>query len=468
MTAETLFDLIIVGSGPGGEGAAMQAAKEGLKVALVEKSPMVGGSCTHLGTIPSKSLRQMSHLLTIYQDDLLFNRGHIFPDIGFSDFLSRAKDVIAQQVARRQSHYFRNRIRLFQGLAEFRDKNSIYLHVKGKASEVLRAKNFILAVGSAPYQPPEFDFNHKNIFDSDSILSMNFTPRHMVIYGAGAIGCEYTSIFRALGTKVTLINTRSSLLSFLDEDISNALTYHFRDKGVHVLNNERIEDFESCGDFLSLRLHSGKSIKTDVVLVTVGRTGCVENLGLTKLGVLTDDRQYIKVNEHYQTNIDNIYAVGDITGFPCLASAAYDQGRFAALHLINPMCDDSLVKDIPLGIYTSPEISCIGKSEKELTEARVSYEMGAVSFKHLARAQIKGETAGMLKILFDKETLQILGIHCFGQSASEIIHIGQSIMAQKGEANSMKYFVNTTFNYPTMAEAYRVAALNGLNRLKFN
>ena len=408
----------------------------------------------------------MAHRLTTYQSDPFFNHGNLSLNLGFSDFLLRARDVIAQQVARRQSHYFRNHIRMFQGKVEFVDQHTINIHVSNKPSSVLKAKNFVLAVGSTPYHPPQFDFNHSRIMDSDTILEMDFTPRRIIVYGAGVIGCEYTSIFRALGIKVTLVNTRESLLSFLDHDITNALTYHFRDKGVHIFHKEAIDKVDDFDDSVVVHLRSGKKIKADAMLVTAGRVGNTNELGLHKLDIKTDERRYIKVNEHYQTNVNNVYAVGDITGFPCLASAAYDQGRFAALHLIDNHCDNSLVKDIPMGIYTSPEISCIGRTAAELTEAQIPYEVGAVAFKHLARAQITGQTAGMLKILFHCETLEILGIHCFGQNASEIIHIGQAIMAQKGSSNSLKYFINTTFNYPTMAEAYRVAALNGLNRLK--
>jgi NAD(P) transhydrogenase len=279
------------------------------------------------------------------------------------------------------------------------------------------------------------------------------------------IGCEYTSIFRNLEVKVNLVNTRSKLLEFLDDEIIDALSYHMRDRGVLLRHNETCERVEGRDDGVVLYLKSGKQLKTDVLLWANGRTGNSDNLGLDAINVKPDSRGLLKVNEHYQTEVPHIYAVGDVIGFPSLASAAYDQGRFAAIHAVCDHAEMALVRDVPTGIYTSPEISSLGQTEKELTEKNVPYEIGHALFKSLARAQITGQTVGMLKLLFHRETLAILGIHCFGANASEIIHIGQAIMAQEGKANTLMYFVNTTFNYPTMAEAYRVAALNGYNRL---
>jgi NAD(P) transhydrogenase len=264
---------------------------------------------------------------------------------------------------------------------------------------------------------------------------------------------------------VNLVNTRDKLLSFLDDEIIDALAYHLRDQGVLIRHNETLESVKGESDGAVLALKSGKKLKTDVLLMANGRTGNVQGLGLETLGIVPDGRGLIPINAQYQTAQKHVYAVGDVVGPPSLASAAYDQGRFAVTHLIHGSCDESLVKDIPAGIYTSPEISSLGQTERELTAAKVPYELGHSLFRSLARAQITGQTVGMLKILFHRETLEILGIHCFGAEAAEIIHIGQAIMTQKPPANTLRYFINTTFNYPTMAEAYRVAALNGLNRL---
>ena len=280
------------------------------------------------------------------------------------------------------------------------------------------------------------------------------------------IGCEYASIFRGLDVKVNLINNRDKLLAFLDDEIIDALSYHLRDQGVLIRHNETYERIEARDDGVVVHLKSGKKIRSDILLWANGRTGNTHDLGLEQLGVTPNGRGQIDVDEVYRLKTQpHIYAVGDVVGYPSLASAAYDQGRFAATHLVTGECDSRLVKDIPTGIYTDPEISSVGRTERELTEQGVPYEVGHALFRSLARAQLTESRVGMLKLLFHRETLQILGVHCFGDQAAEIVHIGQAIMAQSGEANSLRYFINTTFNYPTMAEAYRVAALNGYNRV---
>jgi len=300
------------------------------------------------------------------------------------------------------------------------------------------------------------------------LLQLKDHPKSITIYGAGVIGCEYASIFRGLGIKVNLINTRNQLLSFLDDEIIDALAYHLRENGVLIRHSEEYEKVEADDNSVTLFLKSNKQIRSDFLLWAQGRTGNSQNMGLEALGIKTDSRGSIPVNKYYQSTVPNIYAVGDIIGYPSLASASYDQGRFAARHFISGEGAVLRTEFIPTGIYTIPEISSVGLNERELTEKKIPYEVGHSFFKHLARAQITGRTTGMLKILFHRESLKILGIHCFGYGASEIIHIGQAIMSQPGEGNSLRYFVDTTFNYPTMAEAYRVAALNGLNRVDHN
>jgi NAD(P) transhydrogenase len=329
----------------------------------------------------------------------------------------------------------------------------------------LEAGAIILSTGSRPYRPTDISFSHARVYDSDTILDLPDTPRSISIYGAGVIGCEYASMFRNLGVKVNLINTRGNLLEFLDDEIIDALSYHLRDRGVLIRHNEVYEKVEPVGDGVILHLKSGKQIKTDVLLWAAGRSGNTEELNLSAVGIEPNKRGQLEVDEHFRTSVEHIYAVGDVIGVPSLASAAYVQGRYAAQHLIEGHGARSMVDDIPTGIYTSPEISSLGRTERELTTAGVPYEVGHSIFKNLARAQITGQTVGMLKLLFHRESLELLGIHCFGANAAEIIHIGQAIMSQPGEQNTLNYFVNSTFNYPTMAEAYRVAALNGLNRL---
>ena len=323
----------------------------------------------------------------------------------------------------------------------------------------------MVATGSRPYRPDDVDFDHPRVFDSDTILNLEETPRSMTIYGAGVIGCEYASMFRNLDVKLNLVNTRSKLLEFLDDEIIDALSYHMRDTGVRLRHDEVCERIEPLDDCVILHLKSGKQLRSDVLLWANGRAGNTDALGLDAAGLTVDRRGQLKINENFQTDVPHIYAVGDVAGPPALASAAYVQGRFAARHLCKGDCGQFRIDQIPAGIYTMPEISSLGSTERELTEDKVPYEVGHSMFKNLARAQIAGRAVGMLKLLFHRDTLEILGIHCFGPNASEIIHIGQAIMSQPAPHNSLLYFINTTFNYPTMAEAYRVAALNGYNRL---
>ncbi|XKH00500.1 Si-specific NAD(P)(+) transhydrogenase [Marinobacter nauticus] len=461
--AEHHYDVVVIGAGPAGEGAAMNATKHGKRVAIIEDKPTVGGNCTHWGTIPSKALRHsVKQIIT-------FNTNQMFRDIGeprwfsFPRVLQNAQKVIGKQVKLRTGFYARNRVDLINGRASFLDKNRI--EVRGnKAIETLHFKQAIVATGSRPFLPPDVDFRHHRIYNSDSILNLSHTPRTLIIFGAGVIGSEYASIFAGLGVKVDLINPGSRILSFLDDEISDALSYHLRSNGVLIRHNEMYESVQGDDHGVVLSLKSGKRIRADAFLWCAGRSGNTDNLGLENIGLEPNNRGQLAVDKHYRTDVENIYAVGDVIGWPSLASAAYDQGRSAA----SDIAEDEyfrFVDDVPTGIYTIPEISSVGKTEQELTEAKVPYEIGKAFFKHLARAQITGESVGMLKILFHPETKEILGIHCFGDQAAEIVHIGQAIMNQEGEANTLDYFINTTFNYPTMAEAYRVAALNGLNRI---
>lgn len=444
----------------------MQASKMGKRVAVIEQFQRIGGGCTHWGTIPSKALRY-----SIFQMSEV-NENPLFRDAGFSVNLSipqlrkSAASVIDRQVIMRRGFYDRNKVALFAGHARFIDANTVeFITPDGALPHRLQGAAFVIAAGSRPYRPPTIDFSHPRVFDSDTILNLDYTPSSITIYGAGVIGCEYASMFRNIGMRVNLINTRGKLLEFLDDEIIDALAYHMRDRGMRLRHSETFDRVEGLDDGAVLHLQSGKQIKSDILLWANGRTGNSDNLGLETIGITPNSRGQIEVNAQMQTSVPNVYAVGDIIGFPSLASAAYVQGRFAAKHFVGAECNTECMHDIPTGIYTSPEISSVGRTERELTTANVPFEVGHAMFKNLARAQITGQTTGMLKLLFHRESLEILGVHCFGANASEIIHIGQAIMSQKGEANSLRYFLDSTFNYPTMAEAYRVAALNGYNRL---
>ncbi len=379
----------------------------------------------------------------------------------FPQIIRHAQRVINDQVFLRHSYYEKNDVDIHAGQARFVDANTIRI---GPRSPLLKADHFIIATGSRPYRPEDVDFSHSRMFDSDTILGMTHSPRKVTVIGAGVIGCEYASIFAGLGAKVELINPADTLLSFLDWEISDALSYHLRNAGVRSHHNEQYDRLEYFDSHIITHLKSGKRIKSDIVLWANGRSGNTEALGLDALGINTNSRGQIEVNHQYRTAVENIYAAGDVIGWPSLASAAYDQGRAACNAIVNPeACRE--IDRVASGIYTIPEISTLGRTERELTLARVPYEVGKAFFKNTARGQITGEQVGMLKLIFHFETLEILGIHCFGDQASEIVHIGQAIMLQEGSANTLRYFLNTTFNYPTMAEAYRIAALDGLNRV---
>ncbi|MCG8669922.1 MAG: Si-specific NAD(P)(+) transhydrogenase [Pseudomonadales bacterium] len=460
----THFDVVVIGSGPAGEGAAMRASKSGLQVAMVDDKEGVGGNCAHLGTIPSKALRHSVKQI------IRFNTDPMFRDIGepkmfsFPKVIKRAERVIGKQVTLRTSFYSRNRVRLYSGVARFTDAHTLEVVNEDGSIETLITEKVVIATGSRPYRPDDVDFSHGRIYDSDTILGLKHTPRKIVIYGAGVIGCEYASIFCGLGVRVELINTRDRLLDFLDHEISDALSYHLREIGVLIRNGEEYDKVEGRDNDVLVHMKSGKLVRGDSFLWCNGRTGNTDMLNLDAVGLAANHRGQLEVNDRYQTSVDHVYAAGDVIGWPSLASAAYDQGRSTGGAVLDSE-DFYFVQDVPTGIYTIPEISSLGKTEHELTQLQVPYEVGQAFFKTIARAQISGETVGMLKILFHRETLEILGIHCFGDQAAEIVHIGQAIMNQPGELNTLEYFVNTTFNYPTMAEAYRVAALNGLYRV---
>ena len=456
------YDAVVIGAGPAGEAAAMKLAKSGKKVVVVDARSQVGGNSAHVGTIPSKALRQSVFNLINYRRDPLFSQGLDYYQVPLNKVLTKARKVVRNQVDTHTRFYERNQIEVRNGWASFVDNHTLQIELTdGLGIETITFNKAIITVGSRPYRPDLLDFDHPRVFDSDKILQMDYVVKKIIIYGAGVIGCEYASIFTGLGYKVDLINNHDSLLSYLDKEISDALAHDFRQFGVLVRHKEEIERLETHDDYVVLHLKSGKRIKSDAILWSNGRSGNTESLNLEAIGLKANNRGQLKVDDTYRTEIDNIYAAGDVIGWPSLASAAYDQGRCAAAFMVGDK-DAEPVSSVPTGIYTIPEISSIGKTEQELTDEKVPYEVGQAFFKHLARAQIIGERSGVLKILFHRETLEILGIHCYGNHASEIIHIGQAVMKLNG---TLEYFVNTTFNYPTMAEAYRVAALNGLNRV---
>jgi len=459
------YDLLVIGSGPAGESAAINAAKNDLAVAVIEQQPAVGGNCTHRGTIPSKVLRHAVQQWQRAQRSPILKDFLVNPVATYPAMLDSLRSVVRIQVNMRHKFYIRNRIELVSGSAEFEDAHTVLVRLANGGQRRITAGKIVIAVGASPYRPAGIDFDHPRVYDSDTILSMEHTPRKLIIFGAGVIGCEYASIFSGLSVKVELVNTRQRLLEFLDDEISDALGYHLRDTGVMVRHREEFERLETGDRGITLHLASGKRLHADALLWCNGRTGNTHGLRLEAAGLAPDGKGLLAVDRHYRTAIPHIFAAGDVIGWPSLASAAYNQGRFAAESACGSDCSLA-VEDVATGIYTLPEISSVGRTERELTEARIPYEVGRAFFKDTARGQISGESVGMLKILFHPTTLQVQGIHCFGAEATEIIHIGQAIMNQPGSGNTVQYFVTTTFNYPTMAEAYRIAALNGLNRLE--
>lgn len=455
------YDIIVIGSGPAGESAAMNAAKKGRRVAVISEREEVGGNCTHLGTIPSKALRHSVKQVMEFSTNPLLKEFATLHKPSFPQLIQHANRAIDEQVHLRAGYYEKNGVDVIHGLASFEDAQTIRLDSNGPR---VSADHFIIATGSRPYRPESVDFTHPRIFDSDTILDLGYSPRKVTVIGAGVIGCEYASIFAGLGVKVELINPAQSLLSFLDWEISDALSYHLRNAGVRSRHNEEYERLEYFDSHVITHLKSGKRIKSDIVLWANGRTGNTDQLNLAALGLQPNSRGQLEVDKTYRTAVANVYAAGDVIGWPSLASVSYDQGRAASNAIVDPAACVTIDR-FAAGIYTIPEISSLGKTERELTLEKVPYEVGKAFFKNTARGMLTGEQVGMLKILFHFDTLEVLGIHCFGDQASEIVHIGQAIMLQEGKANTMNYFLTTTFNYPTMAEAYRIAALDGLNRV---
>jgi NAD(P) transhydrogenase len=461
------FDIIVIGTGPAGEGAAMTGTRNHRRVAVVERYLEVGGGCTHWGTIPSKALRHAVKTLRETQHDPLLKSLRHGLHVDYPHLLANAKDAIEAQVTSRLRFYERNEVPVFAGAAWFIDPHTIEVRPDQPGHGVprlLRANHIVLASGSRPYHPRELDFTHPRVRDSDSILHYEDDPCAVTIFGGGVIGCEYASIFLGLGCKVTLINTHRQLLSFLDQEIAEALSSHLHEQGCVIRHGEQFARLETRDTDVVLELDTGRRIRSDLLLWAAGRIGNSDGMNLEAIGIVPNSRGHIAINEYCQTALPHIYAAGDVGGRPALASAAYVQGCRAMRHIINPDEPPQRADLVPSGIYTLPEISSVGLTERELLERRTPYEVGRASFNNLARAQLIDERIGLLKILFHAETLQLLGVHCFGDGAAEIVHIGQTVMASS-DLNSVRYFLDTTFNVPTMAEAYRLAAYNGLNRL---
>lgn len=456
------FDLIVIGSGPSGQRAAIQAAKSGKKVALIEKSSVIGGVCINTGTIPSKTLREAVLHLSGYQYQSIYGINYrVKEKITMHDLAFRVQHVIKTEVDVTQAQLSRNNIDLLIGTATFLDSHRI--RVDGaKGTQEYQASTIVIASGTKPAASPKVPINGRTIINSDQILSMAELPKTMIVVGGGVIGVEYTCMFATLGARVILVERRPRLLEFADSEIVEALSYHLRDSRVTMRLNEEVSSVEETpeGGVVAM-LESKKKISGDALLYAVGRQGNIDELNLAAAGIEADSRGRIKVNADYQTAQPHIYAVGDVIGFPSLASVSMEQGRIAAAHAVGKQVKSNPA-NYPYGIYTIPEISFVGKTEEQLTDEDVPYEVGLSYYREIARGQIRGDTAGRLKIIFHRETREVLGVHIIGEGASELIHIGQAVMILGG---TVEYFINTVFNYPTLAECYKAAAFNGLNKL---
>jgi NAD(P) transhydrogenase len=456
------FDLVVIGSGPAGQKGAIAAAKLGKKVALIDRTEMVGGVCLHTGTIPSKTLREAILYLSGFRERTFYGRDYtVSKEITVADLAFRVQKVLGREVEVVRAQLNRNHVTTLSGMARFIDANTLEVESPDGATRV-RGDRILIACGTRPAHSPTVPLDGKRIIDSDQFLQADSLPRDLIVVGAGVIGLEYASMITALNIKVTVIEARPTILDFVDREMIDSLMFFMRQRGATFRLGEKVLSvgYDEKNRVVA-SLESGKEVHGDALLYTVGRRTNADLLNLETVGLSFDDRGRIPVNEFFQTAVPHIYAAGDVIGFPALASTSMEQGRLASCHMFGAYCE-SRKDSIPYGIYTIPEISIVGKTEHELTQEKVPYEIGLSKFEELAKGQMLGVDAGVLKILFDRRTRKILGVHIFGERATEIIHIGQSVLAFGG---TIDYFRDAVFNYPTMAEAYKVAGLDGLNRL---
>ncbi len=456
------FDLLVIGSGPAGQRAAIQGAKYGKKVALVESRELIGGACINTGTIPSKTMREaVLHLSGHYYQSVYGSNYRVKEKISMADLLFRVQHVIKTEIDVIRAQLSRNGIELVVGTGSFMDPTHVRVQNTKGVSEY-EAKSIVIATGTKPAESSKVPLNGRTIINSDQVLQMCDVPKTLIVVGGGVIGVEYACMFSALGVRVILVERRPRLLEFADSEMVEALSYHLRDSRVTMRLNEEVVSVEETPDGkVVANLESNKKIAADALLYAVGRQGNVEDLNLAAAGLAADSRGRIAVDGEYRTKVPHIFAAGDVIGFPSLASVSMEQGRLAAGHAFGEPVKSNPAA-FPYGIYTIPEISFIGKTEEQLTEEDVPYEVGVAYYRDIARGQIRGDTTGRLKLIFHRESRELLGVHIIGEGASELLHIGQAIFIMKA---TIDYFINTVFNYPTLAECYKAAAFNGMNRL---
>lgn len=457
------YDLLVIGTGPAGQKAAVQAAKLGKKVGIVERKEVVGGVCINTGTIPSKSLREAVLYLSGFRQRSIYGADYrLKAAITIEDLAFRTNHVIKNEIGIVENQMARNRVDMIYGTASFVDSHRLRVTQVEGGSVEYEADFIVIAVGSEPAKPAEVPFDHESIIDTDELLTLKHIPESIVIVGGGVIGTEYASMLAALGVPVTLIDKRPRLLEFVDAEIINALQQQMKEIGVTLYHSEEVVSIRKQQDGLvHVQLRRAGPIAASTLMYAIGRVGATQDLNLGVVGITPDARGRLSVNEHFQTAIPHIYAVGDVIGFPALASTSMQQGRHASCHAFGAP-DGTDTELLPYGIYSIPEISMVGRNEEDLAKADVPYAVGIARYREIARGQIIGDETGLLKLLFHRQTRQLLGVHAIGEGSTELIHIGQAVMAYRGQIN---YFIDTVFNYPTLAECYKVAALDGINRL---
>jgi NAD(P) transhydrogenase len=456
------YDLVVIGSGPAGQKGAIAAAKLGKRVAIVDRRERIGGVCLHTGTIPSKTLREAILYLSGFSQRAFYGRNYaVKEEISVADLASRVQMVTGRELEVIRAQLKRNQVTTVHGTASFLDPHRLEV-TTAEGAALLTAEHVLIACGTRPAESPTVPVDGRRVLNSDQLLALERLPREIVVVGAGVIGLEYASMMTVLNIKATIIEQRPTILDFVDREMVESLYYFMRQRGATFRLGEKVVSVEvDERERVVANLESGKRVHGDTLLYAVGRQTNTDLLNLPAAGLSADARGRIAVNEQFQTEVSHIYAAGDVIGFPSLASTSMEQGRLASCHMFGSFCE-SRKEALPYGIYTIPEISMVGRTEQELTAARVPYEIGQSKYEELAKGQMLGAEVGLLKILFDPRTHKILGVHAIGESAAEIIHIGQAVLALGG---TIEYFRDTTFNYPTLAEAYKVAGLDGLNRL---
>jgi NAD(P) transhydrogenase len=457
------YDLVVIGSGPAGEKGAAQAAYFGKRVALIEWSAILGGACVNTGTIPSKILRESALYYSGVQHRGLYGVDYSLKDrLTVKNFMHRKDVVVETQREKLRENLAAHKVDLIHGFASFEGPNDVAVHTPRNEELALRGEVILIATGSAPHRAPEIPFDDEVVFDSDSILQMGAIPKSLAVIGGGVIGCEYASIFTALGVEVALVDGRDRVLPFLDAEISECLRQSLADLGVRFYFGERMSQIERIQNSVRITLHSGKTLEMEAALFAAGRRGVVEKLGLESAGVTLNKRGYIEVNENYRTSAPSIYAAGDVIGFPALASTSMEQARVAVCHAFGFQYKQRLASNLPMGIYTIPEISAVGETEESCKEKKIDYEVGRARYPNNVRGQIVGDRTGLMKLIFKKTDRRLLGVQIIGENATELIHLGMMAL-ESGMA--LDVFIEFAFNYPTLSEMYKYAAYDGLGNL---